>query len=166
MGNNVLKYATITIVVVLCILQHYVVSRFALFGAFADVVTVYIVFSAVRYGQKPGMTYGFLSGLVTGALGGNLGVETLTKTIEGFIAGYFFIPEGSHASASQKKRMYYKAALLSSLAGRTVYALMINVLSLPVPWHIAYSIGLATLFTFTLAVVAYQLFFKKILLSK
>lgn len=155
----------IVLLIALCFAQQYVVSRLAIFGAFPDIVTIYIVFAAVRHGQKQGTTYGFIAGLATGTLGGNLGIETLSKTIEGFVAGYFDIPEDSHASALQKKRRYYKAAFLASITGRTVYALMVNVLSLPIPWHIIYSVGLATLFTFIAAVLAYQLFFKKILVN-
>ncbi len=91
-------------------------------------------------------------------LSGNIGIETLSKTIEGFIAGYFHIPEDSHASTLQKKQMFYKGVFLASLTGRILYTLTFNVLSLPTAWHIAYSIGLATLLTMILAVLSYQLF--------
>ncbi len=153
------------LLIVLCIVQQYAVSRLVIFGVLPDIVTVYIAFSAIRYGQKQGTTYGFIAGLATGVLSGNMGIETLSKTIEGFVAGYFHIPETSHASALQKKQMFYKGVLLASLVGRTLYTLMINVLSLPTTWHIIYSIGVATLFTMIVAVFAYQLFFKKILVN-
>lgn len=153
------------LLIVLCILQQYVVSRLVIFGALPDIVTIYIAFFAIRYGQKQGTTFGFAAGLVTGILSGNIGIETLSKTIEGFAAGYFHIPENSHASALQKKQMFYKGVFLASLTGRILYTLTLNVLSLPTAWHMTYSIGVATLLTMTLAVFAYQLIFKKILVN-
>lgn len=160
--NNLIDGA---LLIVLCLVQQHIVSRLVIFGAFPDIVTIYVVFTAIRYGQKQGTTYGFIAGLVTGILNGNMGVETLSKTIEGFVAGYFHIPEDSHASSLQKKRLYYKAILLASLTGKTLYALMVNVLSMPITWHITYSIGLTSLFTFVVAVFAYQLFIKKIFVN-
>jgi len=151
------------LLVILCILQQYAFSRLVIFGAMPDIVTIFIAFTALRYGQKQGTTFGFAAGIVTGILSGNIGIETLSKTLEGFIAGYFHIPEDSHASSLQKKQMFYKGVFLASLTGRILYTLTLNVLSLPTAWHITYSTGLATLLTMILAVLCYQLFLKKIL---
>jgi rod shape-determining protein MreD len=153
------------LLIVLCIIQQYAVSRLVIFGVFPDIVTIYIAFTAIRYGQKQGTTYGFMAGIATGILSGSIGTETLTKTIEGFVAGYFYIPEDSHASSRQKKQLYYKGVLLASVIGRVLYTLMINVLSLPTTLHMTYSIGVATLLTMIVAVFAYQMFFKKILVN-
>lgn len=155
----------IILLILLCIVQQYAASRLVIFGVYPDIVTIFIAFAAIRYGQKQGMTYGFIAGIATGILAGNMGIETLTKTVEGFVAGYFHIPEDSHASSRQKKRMYYKGVLLACLAGRILLTLMTNVLSLPMPLHMTYSIGVATLLTMIAAVFAYQLFFKKILVN-
>ena len=153
------------LLIALCILQQYVVSRLVIFGVFPDIVTVFIAFTAIRYGQKQGTTYGFVAGIATGILSGNVGIEALSKTIEGFVAGYFHIPEDSHVSSRQKKQMYYKGVLLACLTGRILYTFMLNVLLLPTTLHIAYSIGLATLLTMVVAVFAYQMFFKKIIVN-
>ncbi len=153
------------LLIVLCIVQQYAVSRLVIFGVFPDIVTIFITFTAIRYGQKQGTTNGFMAGLVTGILSGNMGIEALTKTIEGFVAGYFHIPEDSHASSRQKKQLYYKGVLMASLTGRILYTLMVNVLALPTTWHMAYSIGVATLLTMIVSVFAYQLFFRKILVN-
>lgn len=159
---------TIVRIVLLCILsllQQYAVSRFVVFGAFPDILTVFVVFVALRTGQKQGMTYGFAAGLASGILGGDIGITTLAKTIEGFVAGYFHIPEDSHASALQKRRMFYKGVLLASLSGRAIQAAAVNVLALPPVWHVVYSVALVTVFNMVIAVLAYQLFLKKILLN-
>lgn len=153
------------LLILLCIVQHYAASRLVIFGVYPDIVTIFIAFAAIRHGQKQGMTYGFMAGIATGILAGNMGIETLAKTVEGFVAGFFHIPEDSHASSRQKKQLYYKGVLLACLAGRTLHALLANVLSLPVPLHMAYSIGVATLLTMIVAVFAYQLFFRKILVN-
>lgn len=153
------------LLIVLCIVQQYVVSRLVIFGVFPDIVTIYIAFTAIKYSQKQGTTYGFIAGIATGILIGNMGIEALSKTIEGFVAGYFHIPEDSHASSRQKKQMYYKGVLLACLTGRILYTLMTNVLSLPMTLHMTYSIGVATLLTMIVAVFAYQMFFRKILVN-
>ncbi len=153
------------LLIVLCIVQQYGASRLVIFGVYPDIVTIFIAFAAIRYGQKQGMTYGFIAGIATGFIGGDIGIEMLTKTIEGFVAGYFHIPEDSHASSRQKKQMYYKGVLLACLSGGILHTLLVNVLSLPIPLHMAYSIGVATLLTMIVAVFAYQLFFKKILVN-
>ncbi len=147
----------------LCFAQQYAVSRLVVFGAFPDIVTIFIVYLSLRTGQKQGMTYGFAAGLGLGVLGGDIGITTLAKTVEGFVAGYFLIPENSHASPSQKKRMFYKGVILASLCGRAIQATAINVLALPLPWHIAYSVGLVTTFNLLVAVLVYQWHLKKIL---
>ncbi|MCG8344969.1 MAG: rod shape-determining protein MreD [Chlorobiales bacterium] len=153
----------ILLIAVLCAVQHYSVSHLAVFGVYPDIVTIYIALAAIRHGQKQGTSYGFIAGIATGLLSGNIGLEALTKTIEGFVAGYFHIPEDSHASSRQKRQMYYKGVFLASLFGRALHTLMANVLSLPVTLHVAFSIGVGTLLTMIVAVIAYQVFFKKIL---
>lgn len=153
----------ILLIAVLCAVQHYAVSRLAVFGVYPDIVTIFIAFAAMRHGQKQGTSYGFIAGIATGLLSGNIGLETLTKTIEGFVAGYFHISEDSHASSRQKRQMYYKGVFLASLFGRALYTLMANVLSLPVALHVTFSIGVGTLLTMIVAVLVYQVFLKKIL---
>lgn len=148
-----------SVLLLLCIVQQQLVSAMTLFGALPDVVTVFIAFLAIRYGQIQGTTYGFVAGLVTGILGGNAGIETLSRTIEGFVAGYFHIPGDSPASRERKKKIFYKGVFLACLVGRLPVVLSANALFPPSIPQTFLTIGLATLFTMIVAIFAYHLFF-------
>jgi rod shape-determining protein MreD len=58
-----------------------------------DILLVWIVYIAIREGQIAGMTAGFLLGLSIDLLSGPdgmTGLSALTKTVAGFLAGYFY----------------------------------------------------------------------------
>jgi rod shape-determining protein MreD len=70
------------------------VTRFlAIQGIVPDIVLIWIVYLAIRRGQISGTLAGFFLGLTLDLIGGAdsmLGLGALTKTIAGFIAGYFY----------------------------------------------------------------------------
>jgi len=58
-----------------------------------DVLLIWIVYIAIREGHVAGMTAGFFLGLAVDLLSGPdgmTGLSALTKTIAGFLAGYFY----------------------------------------------------------------------------
>ncbi len=58
-----------------------------------DIILVWIVYIAIREGQIAGMTAGFILGLLVDLLSGPdgmTGLGALSKTIAGFLAGYFY----------------------------------------------------------------------------
>lgn len=58
-----------------------------------DILLVWIVYIAIREGQIPGVIAGFLLGLLVDFLSGPdgmMGLSALTKTVGGFLAGYFY----------------------------------------------------------------------------
>lgn len=60
-------------------------------GIVPDFLAIWIVYLALREGQLPATVWGFVIGLLLDILTGNfLGLSALTKTVCGFVAGYFF----------------------------------------------------------------------------
>ncbi len=144
-------------------LQQLGIARLAIFGVSPDLVTIYLAMTAIRSGQKTATSFGFFGGIFMGFLGSNMGLEALTKTIEGFLAGYFFIPEDSHATYRKKMMLFYKGVLYASIVGKTIYTLLAHWLSLPAPPNILLATALGTLLTMTIAVAVYQFYFKQVL---
>lgn len=97
----------IGILVIVALVQELGLSHLTLYNVSPDIVTIFLAFISITIGQKAGTSFGFAAGLLTGILSGNMGLNMLARTIEGFIAGFFNIPEDSHATAKQiTKRIY------------------------------------------------------------
>lgn len=94
------------------LLQWLVFGRLQLFGAFPDVVLLYVVYVGLRYGRVPGAVAGFGTGLLMGAFTGMWGSQMLVKTIMGFVAGQFQT-EGSEGPALGPLRTFVGAFALA-----------------------------------------------------
>jgi rod shape-determining protein MreD len=161
----VTKTLTFSILLLLaaCLLQVFAVSRLTLFGVSPDIVTVFLAVISVFTGQRTGMTYGFGAGFLCGMLGGNMGVGMLTRTIEGFVAGYCHVPEDSHATLTQKTRMLYLGSVLATFAGNLVFNLVKNPLGEPLLYRIFVSGAIACLMNLLLTVTINRLILRKTL---
>ncbi len=62
-------------------------GRLELWGAVPDVVLLYILLVAVRYGQTAGALSGFVAGFALDAIYGLWGVNMFVKTLVGFLIG-------------------------------------------------------------------------------
>ncbi|MBZ0198349.1 MAG: rod shape-determining protein MreD [Ignavibacteriaceae bacterium] len=75
----------------LLIVQTTIVPLIAINGAVPDLIIILLVTFALRngqmYGTVLGFVYGFLFDVITGSF---FGSTMLSKTLEGFIAGYFY----------------------------------------------------------------------------
>lgn len=82
------------VVSILFIVLQTTLVRFLAIGTIApDVAFIWIVYLAIRRGQIPGTIAGFLIGLALDLLSGSssmVGLGALSKTVGGFLAGYFF----------------------------------------------------------------------------
>lgn len=88
MGKH-LKYALIAFL--LALVQTQVMRLLSLEGITPDLLTIWVVYVALREGQISGTIWGFLAGLFFDLVTGNfIGLGALTKTICGFTAGYFY----------------------------------------------------------------------------
>lgn len=162
MQNNHL--VTIGVLVLLCAIQLFAASQIRFYGALPDLLTVFIAYIALRDGPNISMTYGFAAGLLLGLMTATPGLDALTKTLEGFVAGFFHIPEDSHASSTQKKRMYFTALFFAAICGKIIMTLAVNILALPILIHILFNIVIATALTMLAGFLAYRYFFSKTLL--
>jgi len=87
-----IKYARyVLIVIVLLVIQSSVIPFISLAGVTPDLLLIYVVIISLREGQIPGTVGGFLIGLASDLSTGDfIGLGALTKTIAGFVAGFFF----------------------------------------------------------------------------
>jgi rod shape-determining protein MreD len=158
------KYSIYTVTMILLVLaQHFFVSRLVILHASPDIVAVFIAFISMSVGQRTGTTYGFAAGLVTGFFSGNIGLSALVGTVEGFTAGYFNVPEESHATSVKKRRMYYYAATTALLTGNLLQALLNDPLSLPLYIRIPEIVGLSSIMSMMLGALMYKFALKKLL---
>ena len=151
-------------IVLLCIIslvQEFGLSRLTLFNVSPDAITIFIAFLAVKFGQKTSTSFGFVGGILTGILSGNMGLIMLARTVEGFIAGYFHVPEDSHATAKQKQRRFFSAVVIAGFCANTVIAMGVNPQGLSPAYRIVVLGLLESLFTVILAVILHWFFLKK-----
>lgn len=74
------------------LLQTGVVRYLSIGGIVPDLLLLWVVALAIRRGQIPATSAGFFLGLAQDILSGDnlLGLSAMTKTLAGFIAGYFY----------------------------------------------------------------------------
>jgi len=94
------------------LLQWLVFSRLQLFGAFPDIVLLFVAYIGLRYGRIPGAVAGFGTGLLLGAVTGMWGTQMLVKTVMGFAAGQFQV-EGSEGPSLGPFRTFVGALALA-----------------------------------------------------
>jgi len=70
-------------------LQWFVFGRLRLWGAYPDVVLIWVAFQALRYGRTTGTVTGFATGFLMDAVYGTWGLEMILKTTVGFVVGFF-----------------------------------------------------------------------------
>lgn len=71
------------------LLQWLVFGRLQLWGAYPDVVLLFVAWTALRHGRVAGMTAGFLTGFLMDVAYGTWGLQMLVKTLTGFVVGLF-----------------------------------------------------------------------------
>ena len=79
-----------TLIGLLCVLvQWLVLGRLQLWGAYADVVLLYIAWLGFVHGRRVGMVAGFILGFVMDMLYDTWGIQMFVKTLLGFVVGLF-----------------------------------------------------------------------------
>lgn len=71
------------------LLQWLVFGRLTIYGAYPDVVLLFVAYAALRFGRVTGAVTGFGTGLLLGAVYGMWGSHMLVKTVMGFVVGQF-----------------------------------------------------------------------------
>jgi rod shape-determining protein MreD len=85
--------ADIALSLLILLLQTTVVRFLSIQGIVPDIVLLWIVYLAIRRGQVTATVAGFLLGLTLDLISGPdgmVGLAALTKTLSGFLAGYFY----------------------------------------------------------------------------
>ena len=79
------------------LLQWLVFNHLRLWGAYADVVLLFVALTAVRYGRAAGTVAGFTGGLLMDLVtpGTPFGLFMTLKTLLGFVAGVFRSEQGA-----------------------------------------------------------------------
>ena len=151
----------IGILFIVVLVQEFGLSHLTLFNVSPDVITIFIAFISVIIGQKSGTSFGFVAGLVSGILSGNMGLNMLARTAEGFIAGFFNIPDDSHATSKQKSKRLYGAIVTAGFCANSIMVAGYNPLALSPVYRIVVLGFLESLFTLILAVIIIRLFLRK-----
>jgi rod shape-determining protein MreD len=83
------KYALISLFLI--VVQTQATRLLSIDEITPDILMIWIVYLALRTGQISGTLWGFAIGLVFDLVTGNfIGLSEMTKTISGFVAGYFY----------------------------------------------------------------------------
>lgn len=89
MKGKYLKYILISIVLI--IVQATAMKLVSVELITPDILAIWVVYIALQRGQLTGTFWGFVVGLVFDLFTGDfIGLSALSKTVCGFIAGYFF----------------------------------------------------------------------------
>jgi len=159
--RRIFSYALIT---VLLITLHSTLVNVIMVGtAIPDVLIIWIVYIAITSTQLYGTIAGFTIGLLVDLISGNdgmLGLSALTKTLAGFVAGYFYNENMTERTLAGWKFVF--AVGLASLLHNGVYFL-IFLQGTDISWWRAIALhGIpSSLYTTTLATVPMFVFRRK-----
>jgi rod shape-determining protein MreD len=104
----------------LLILQTTFIPLLSVAGFLPDVLLIWVVYVAVRRGQMEATITGFLIGLLQDAVSMQFfGLGALTKTIAGFVAGYFFNENGTEQTLGSYR--FLTIIVVSSFVHNIIY---------------------------------------------
>lgn len=107
-------------VLALLLLQTTFVPLLSISGFLPDPLLLWVVYIAIRRGQMEATITGFLVGLLQDAVSMQFfGLSALTKTIAGFVAGYFFNDNSTEQTLGSYR--FLTILLLSSFVHNIVY---------------------------------------------
>ncbi len=104
----------------LLLLQTTFIPYLSIGGFLPDVFLIWVVYVAIRRGQMEATITGFVVGLMQDALSMQFfGLSALTKTIAGFVAGYFFNDNSTEQTLGSYR--FLTILFLSSFVHNIVY---------------------------------------------
>ena len=104
----------------LLLLQTTFIPYLSVGGFLPDVFLIWVVYVAIRRGQMEATITGFVVGLLQDALSMQFfGLSALTKTIAGFVAGYFFNENSTDQTLGSYR--FLTILLLSSFVHNIIY---------------------------------------------
>lgn len=104
----------------LMLLQTTFIPFLSIGGFLPDILLIWVVYVAVRRGQMEATITGFFVGLLQDALTAHFfGLTALTKTVAGFVAGYFYNENSTEQTLGSYR--FLLIVLLSSVAHNLIY---------------------------------------------
>jgi rod shape-determining protein MreD len=156
-------FSVASISLLLILLQTTLVNAVTLGTAVPDVLVIWIVYLAIQFGQIAATVLGFGIGLCMDLLSGQdgmLGLAALSKSLAGFLAGYFYHENKTEQTLSSGR--FVAAVGFAALLHNAIYFLIFLRGSdvgwwQAITWHGVPS----TLYTMVLSVVPMSLFRRK-----
>ena len=71
------------------LVQWLIAGRLQIWGAYADIVLIFLTLQALRHGRLIGGVTGFGMGLALDIIYGTWGIQMFVKTLVGFLIGLF-----------------------------------------------------------------------------
>jgi rod shape-determining protein MreD len=138
-----IRYAFFTVIFI--IVQTKVMRLVAVEGITPDILTIWVVYIALKEGQLPATLWGFGIGLLFDLSTGNfVGLSALTKTISGFCSGYFYNENKTQITLASYR--FLLIVLLVSVVQNTVYFILYAQGSELGLVRAVFQVGLATAF--------------------
>jgi rod shape-determining protein MreD len=104
----------------LLLLQTTFIPYLSIGGFLPDIFLIWVVYIAIRRGQMEATITGFAVGLLQDAVSMQFfGLSALTKTIAGFVAGYFFNENSTEQTLGSYR--FLTILLLSSFVHNIIY---------------------------------------------
>lgn len=104
----------------LLLLQTSFIPFLSVGGFLPDILLIWVVYVAIKRGQMEATITGFVVGLLQDAVSMQFfGLSALTKTIAGFVAGYFFNDNSTEQTLGSYR--FLTILLLSSFVHNIVY---------------------------------------------
>ncbi len=116
--RHIFKYSFISFLLIM--LQATVMHLVTLEEITPDILAIWVVYLALSEGQMNATIWGFAIGLTFDLVTGNfIGLSALTKTMTGFVAGYFFNETRTRLTLGSYR--FLLIVLLASLIQDTAY---------------------------------------------
>ncbi|HUL44571.1 MAG TPA: rod shape-determining protein MreD [Bacteroidota bacterium] len=113
-----IKFFLLSVLFVL--IQSQIMRLLTLEGITPDILTIWVVYLALREGQLAGTLWGFSLGLMFDLVTGSfIGLSALSKTVAGFVAGYFFNENKTALTLGSYR--FIVIVLITSLIHNTIY---------------------------------------------
>lgn len=117
------KYILLLIFIPAAALQMTLIPVISINGISPDLILILLVLGAIRFGQVYGLLTGFSFGLVFDIFsGGIVGSFALSKTIAGFLAGYFYNEKNTDSGMSILN--FTLIVLLTAVVERFFYSIV------------------------------------------
>lgn len=104
-------------------LQWLILGRLRLWGAYPDVVLLYLAFTSIRYGRQAGAITGFGFGFLMDAIYDTWGLHMFVKTLVGFMLGMF--PSSERDNVAIRPRQAFVGGLVIAIVHNGIFVTLL-----------------------------------------